>query len=181
MELEFPSELEWRSFEEYDWDGDDDFMQGMQSVRSIMRASASNSEPTEEELECKARLFFYSRKINKKATYDGYIKWKQNLTDNKQYTEANMVDGQGSEAQRYTDNQNSASGSIEGDDASSGQAQTSGDGSAPYPSSFAHIVELITQGKEVPGIRSVPNILLGEAAASRSGQQQRRKPWEGQA
>lgn len=47
-----------------------------------------------------------------------------------------------------------------------------------YPQSFAHIVELITSGKEIPGIRQIPNIALGETAASKSQIPARRKPWE---
>jgi hypothetical protein len=48
---------------------------------------------------------------------------------------------------------------------------------APYPTSFAHIVELITTGKPVPGIKEIPSTVLSgqgtEAAKSR-----RKKPWE---
>jgi hypothetical protein len=46
-----------------------------------------------------------------------------------------------------------------------------------YPSSFAHIVELITTGQPVPGIQQIPDIVLaGHEAPSRVTR--RRKPWE---
>ncbi|KAE8375882.1 hypothetical protein BDV26DRAFT_294592 [Aspergillus bertholletiae] len=46
-----------------------------------------------------------------------------------------------------------------------------------YPSSFAHIVELITTGHPVPGIQQIPDtILKGHDTASTKPK--RRKPWE---
>ncbi|WEW56331.1 hypothetical protein PRK78_001774 [Emydomyces testavorans] len=46
-----------------------------------------------------------------------------------------------------------------------------------YPSSFAHIVELITTGQPIPGIQQIPDTILtgheGPSTATR-----RRKPWE---
>lgn len=49
--------------------------------------------------------------------------------------------------------------------------------STPYPTSFAEIVELITSGKPIPGIREIPNT-LNAAPPTQSTVQQRRKPWE---
>lgn len=48
---------------------------------------------------------------------------------------------------------------------------------APYPTSFSEIVELITTGQSVPGIKDVPDILL-EGQASQPTACKRRKPWE---
>jgi hypothetical protein len=46
-----------------------------------------------------------------------------------------------------------------------------------YPSSFAHIVELITTGQPVPGIQEIPDtVLTGQDSASTKPK--RRKPWE---
>ncbi|KAJ6107917.1 hypothetical protein N7523_009240 [Penicillium sp. IBT 18751x] len=48
-----------------------------------------------------------------------------------------------------------------------------------YPSSFAHIVELITTGQPIPGIEQIPDtVLSGHDTASEKPQ--RRKPWEGE-
>lgn len=51
---------------------------------------------------------------------------------------------------------------------------------APYPTSFAHIVELITTGQPIPGIREIPN-KISEEKPSESIQSKRKKPWETQA
>jgi hypothetical protein len=48
---------------------------------------------------------------------------------------------------------------------------------APYPTSFQHIVELITTGQPVPGIKEIPNV-LNEAPPSESARPARKKPWE---
>lgn len=48
---------------------------------------------------------------------------------------------------------------------------------APYPPTFAQIVEMITSGAPIPGIREIPNITLPDQA-SVSTMAKRRKPWE---
>lgn len=46
-----------------------------------------------------------------------------------------------------------------------------------YPSSFAHIVELITTGQPIPGIQQIPEtVLAGKEGPSTAAR--RRKPWE---
>ncbi|KAJ5794431.1 hypothetical protein N7457_001030 [Penicillium paradoxum] len=46
-----------------------------------------------------------------------------------------------------------------------------------YPSSFAHIVELITTGQPIPGIQNIPDTVLTGHDMS-SEKPRRRKPWE---
>ena len=48
---------------------------------------------------------------------------------------------------------------------------------APYPVSFSQIVELITTGQPIPGIKEVPDIIL-EGQASQNSTAKRKKPWE---
>jgi hypothetical protein len=48
---------------------------------------------------------------------------------------------------------------------------------APYPTSFAHIVELISNGQPVPGIKEIPSTVL-EGQGTQSAKQRRKKPWE---
>jgi hypothetical protein len=50
-------------------------------------------------------------------------------------------------------------------------------GAAPYPPTFAEIVELITSGKPIPGIKEIPPTLLTDQASQPSASK-RRKPWE---
>lgn len=48
---------------------------------------------------------------------------------------------------------------------------------APYPTSFAHIVELITTGQPVPGVKEIPNTVL-TGQGTQPVQTKRKKPWE---
>ena len=47
----------------------------------------------------------------------------------------------------------------------------------PYPQSFSHLVELITTGQTIPGIKEVPNTLL-TGQGSKAVESKRTKPWE---
>lgn len=48
---------------------------------------------------------------------------------------------------------------------------------APYPTSFAHIVELVTTGQPIPGIKDIPStVLVGQG--TQPAQTRRKKPWE---
>lgn len=51
---------------------------------------------------------------------------------------------------------------------------------APYPTSFSQIVELITNGQPIPGIKEVPDTIL-EGQASQPMTAKRKKPWENDA
>lgn len=44
--------------------------------------------------------------------------------------------------------------------------------------SYNEIVDLILQGKPVPGIKTIPDTVLGDEASSISKAPQRKKPWE---
>jgi hypothetical protein len=48
---------------------------------------------------------------------------------------------------------------------------------APYPTSFAHIVELITTGQPIPGIKDIPDTVLA-GQGTQSEKPRRKKPWE---
>lgn len=47
----------------------------------------------------------------------------------------------------------------------------------PYPLTFSEIVELITTGGPVPGVKEIPDTVL-EGRASESTSCSRKKPWE---
>ncbi|KAK9364595.1 hypothetical protein V1509DRAFT_635842 [Lipomyces kononenkoae] len=171
------SESEWKEFESYDWASDPDFTQGLSSVLSSRGNTLSDEE--KRTIECKARLFFYSRKVQKNVGYDDYIAWQ---ADHARSAVNESSSSLTSVSEPVVASASSTSTSTAGQPASSGPApgvlSTENEkDAAPYPSSFAHIVELITSGKEVPGIKQIPNILLGDTASSRSEVPQRPKPW----
>lgn len=48
---------------------------------------------------------------------------------------------------------------------------------APYPTSFAQIVALISSGEPVPGIKDIPDTVL-EGQGTQARKARRKKPWE---
>jgi hypothetical protein len=46
-----------------------------------------------------------------------------------------------------------------------------------YPTSFAHIVELITSGQPIPGIKEIPPTVL-DGQGTQANKPRRKKPWE---
>ncbi|KAK9243980.1 hypothetical protein V1506DRAFT_345198 [Lipomyces tetrasporus] len=204
------SPSEWHEFESYEWASDADFTQGLASVLSSRGNTLSEDE--KQTVECKARLFFYSRKVQKDVGYEDYIAWKSSrlqaatsesptpsrdrvpdddaiaakLRDQpaSEHDDASAPNSSAPSSQTTTSSASpipstSSTPAPQVSSAAASAASTEKDkDSAPYPSSFAHIVDLITSGKEVPGIKQIPNILLGETASSMAEKAQRRKPWE---
>lgn len=67
-----------------------------------------------------------------------------------------------------------------GEDASGGVmpgASNANEPPAPYPTSFAHIVELITTGQPIPGIKEIPSTVL-TGQGTEPAKARRKKPWE---
>lgn len=54
----------------------------------------------------------------------------------------------------------------------------SGEQQPPYPTSFAEIVDLITNNKPVPGIEEIPDTVLELGSSKVDHTPQRKKPWE---
>ncbi|KAK9324699.1 hypothetical protein V1517DRAFT_316618 [Lipomyces orientalis] len=205
------SPSEWEEFESYEWASDPDFTQGLASVLSSRGDTLSVDE--KQTVECKARLFFYSRKVQKNVGYDDYIAWRSSRLQAAATSEsptpsrdrvpddaiaAELQDQPGSDHDGSSVVPNSSGPSAQkptsspspipstsstpapqvSSTAASAESTEQDKDSAPYPSSFAQIVDLITSGKEVPGIKQIPNILLGETASSLPEKPARRKPWE---
>ncbi|KAL1884364.1 hypothetical protein VTK73DRAFT_58 [Phialemonium thermophilum] len=65
------------------------------------------------------------------------------------------------------------------DDESLGTGGGSADEDAPYPEQFRAIIEAVTLGKEVSGIKEIPNIVVRQPGISPVGKlHPPRKPWE---
>ena len=60
---------------------------------------------------------------------------------------------------------------------SPGTSSSSSSPAVPYPTTFARIVDLISTGEPIPGIKKIPDTVL-EGKESHSVASKRRKPWE---
>jgi hypothetical protein len=50
--------------------------------------------------------------------------------------------------------------------------------SPKYPTTFTHIVDLITRNQPIPGIETIPDIVLGTELSAPNTVPARKKPWE---
>lgn len=175
----------YESLERYNWDDDVEFQSGLSAILG------SNSSPEQaSELALRARCFYYARYV-----FSAWIRWKSlgsiHLTHGRKYNI--NIDFDSYKAYRNARNRppltppptNGASpppvsSSPGGEDAVGGIMPAAGNPNeppAPYPTSFAHIVELITSGQPVPGIKEIaPTVLTGQGTQPEKAK--RRKPWE---
>ena len=62
-------------------------------------------------------------------------------------------------------------------DTASSKNMSAREEAAPYPMSFNQIVDLITNGQPVPGVRDIPDTILS-GQGSEPMRVKRKKPWE---
>lgn len=137
--------------DEYDWDHDAEFQGGLKAILG----SASSPEQVEH-LTTRAKCFYYTRKAGTRVDFEGYQNHLKSRFSSvpaaDHHEEANLIEP--------------------ADD----QAATLMDG-APHPASFAEICEMIASGKEIPGIKQIPDTVL-EGQGSQANATKRKKPWE---
>ena len=110
------------------------------------------------------------RKFDVPVDFDGYRSWRRDHAPDHARPSVAAVDVS-------AQSKDAAVHSVAAPDPNSPAAAPSADPPAPYPSSFSHIVGLITKGEPVPGVREIPDTVL-EGEASQSTADKRRKPWE---
>lgn len=121
--------------------------------------SSTTSEPQIQELTLRARCFYLSRKKSTPIDFDAY----------KTHVASRAPSSTPPIPQNFVpENEESTSGHP---------AVVSTEGKAPYPPTFAEIVDMITTGKPIPGIIDIPPTTLPDQA-TKSVASKRRKPWE---
>ena len=115
-----------------------------------------------------------NRKHNVPVDFDAYIAWRA------QQASQPFLNGYvppQSACQSSPNNSLATSSTVvEGDLAGSTSSQTR-EPPAPYPTSFSQIVDLITTGQPIPGVKQVPDTLLA-GQESQPTTAKRKKPWE---
>ncbi|KAF2734156.1 hypothetical protein EJ04DRAFT_543731 [Polyplosphaeria fusca] len=147
------------ALESYNWDDDAEFQSGLSAILGI------NSTPElAAELTLRARCFYYARKYNVNIDFDGYKAYRSS-------TPQQPLNPDSVQAPAASSSSESAAGILPG--ASSNPNEPP----APYPTSFAHIVELVTTGQPIPGIKDIPNTVL-TGQGTQPSRAKRKKPWE---
>ena len=125
-----------------------------------------------------------NRKYNVPIDFDAYQEWRrQNPSSisppSPALPDSTNRDGSSTSAPPTT-SANSGQGPSSGIQSSRPEGpfvSSDSEPSAPYPTSFSQIIELITSGQPIPGIKDVPDTTL-EGQASQNTTPNRRKPWE---
>lgn len=150
----------------YPWDDDQEFQAGL---RAILGTNSTLEQAAE--LTLRARCFYYSRKFNTPIDFDAYKAYNAQHGLRQPPASTNGIPPSATAASSPPEPSIfSASSPAEG-------APASSEPTAPYPTSFAHIVELITTGQPIPGIKEIPNTIL-EGQGTQPVKTKRRKPWE---
>ncbi|KAL8990201.1 MAG: hypothetical protein Q9177_001090 [Variospora cf. flavescens] len=152
----------YQQLESHSFANDLEFQSGLSTI-----LSSTSSFPDPELLTLRARCYYFSRKYHLPVDFNAYISWRsaQNLppvTSNSPSSNigTSAVHAKGKDEMIPTEV-----------DSQEQQPQ------APYPSSFAQIVDLITKGEPIRGIKAVPDTLLtGQESATTTTT--RKKPWE---
>ncbi|KAF2660820.1 hypothetical protein K491DRAFT_648563 [Lophiostoma macrostomum CBS 122681] len=147
----------YEALESYNWDDDVEFQAGLTAILG------SNSTPEQAtELTLRARCFYYARKFNTPVDFDTY-KAHRLTHPSHPSPPAHSTLPNGAQAPEP------AGGILPSSDAN--------EPPAPYPTSFAHIVNLVTTGQPIPGIKEIPNTVL-TGQGTEPAKARRKKPWE---
>lgn len=151
-----PEESTFRRLESYPFSRDPEFQSGLSTILS------SNPSQDPELLILRARCFYFARKSHTRISFESYKSWRdeRSLPPVSDATASSETLAPWQQANGVTS-----------------PSQKSEQGAAPYPSSFSSIVDLITKGEPIPGIKEIPDTLLtGQDSAPSTAK--RKKPWE---
>ncbi|CEJ62083.1 Putative MYB DNA-binding domain protein [Penicillium brasilianum] len=161
-ESQSPSSFE--QLKAYSFTSDPEFANGLAIILGHAGTPASEAEMSrDDDLVLQAKCFFFSRKekITPPLNFTAYKAWLAGKSS--ESNPATAIPEQSNESSTES--------------AAVATTESSALPEPAYPTSFAHIVELITTGKPVPGIQQIPDTVL-EGHDIASERPRRRKPWE---
>lgn len=175
-EMKESAELElelYQSIEAYDWENDSVYQRALERM-----SKTTELEPNE--LELRAKCFYWARKFKTDIDFPKYRSWKiaQNpethaLSSHDSINSLTMDLSQSNIADNAPSNNTSPA-------SDSHEKETSfEEPPAPYPQNFAEVAELITSGRGhlLPGTKQIAPIVLADKITAPT-KELRRKPWE---
>ncbi|TKA49869.1 hypothetical protein B0A49_08302 [Cryomyces minteri] len=157
----------YEQVDRYLWDADEEFQGGL---RAILGSNASPEQTSE------------LTKFNAPVDFDQYKSWRQhnappapNGTSGFLTRSPPIPEPSGSYTTTAPGVPTTAPSNAPTETTASPAAGSAEQ--APYPTSFAHIVDLITTGQPIPGIKEIPPTVL-EGQGTQSSTSRRKKPWE---
>ena len=147
------------NFLNYDWNNFPEYQEGLNEILLNYRENLREQDPTAtilaldlQQLTDQAKVFFFCLKNDQIIELEEYRAWERQWGD--RYRKLKKIEEIQPEESR----------------ASTQDEQ-------PYSSNYQNVVELILAGKEVPGIKRIPDtVLLDQKSTAQV--QQRKKPWE---
>ena len=147
------------NFLNYDWNNFPEYQEGLNEILLNYRENLREQDPTAtilaldlQQLTDQAKVFFFCLKNDQIIELEEYRAWERQWGD--RYRKLKKIEEIQPEESR----------------ASTQDEQ-------PYSSNYQNVVELILAGKEVPGIKQIPDtVLLDQKSTAQV--QQRKKPWE---
>ncbi|KAL1305535.1 hypothetical protein AAFC00_007145 [Neodothiora populina] len=155
--VEDPTAL-YHQLDTYDWENDVEFQAGLRSLLASAPADQISR------LILRVRCYYFAKKFDKKPDFNGYLAWTEARAQGSNQPISRPVVNEISQPQPPQDAPNHTQASDPA-------------GSAPHPASFAEICQLIAEGKPIPGIKDIPDIVL-EGQSTPSHAPKRKKPWE---
>ncbi|KAL2802891.1 hypothetical protein BJX63DRAFT_437443 [Aspergillus granulosus] len=163
----------YESLSTYNFVTDREFATGLAIILGHPETPASEEEISrDDDLVLQAKCYYFTRKANLASPLSvaNYKSWLEARAASNTISDQKIV----TETQ---ENDTSATTLLSPPTNPEQQSAQSSSQEPTYPTSFAHIVELITTGQPIPGIQQIPDTLLtGQGAASEKPK--RRKPWE---
>ncbi|KAI9877752.1 MAG: hypothetical protein M1830_002917 [Pleopsidium flavum] len=144
--------------EAYSWSEDAEFQGGLTAILG------PNPSPEQaDELTLRARCFYYARKFDVPIDFSAYKTWR--LQHQPSSINAHVAATNGT-LTNYPSPLDSVTTTL-----------PSTNPPAPYPPTFSQIVDLITTGQPIPGIKDIPDtVLAGQETQTTTAK--RSKPWE---
>ncbi|GAB1313037.1 hypothetical protein MFIFM68171_03247 [Madurella fahalii] len=189
---------EFKKFDTYPWVRDRSFLQGLMATLGPSLASKSDGFIRQKALNTtlQARIWWYKSRFNveiDRAAYDDYTTSHQSSNpDSAILTKLEEIQQRMGTAPALSSagdqNQNQAIPawqlnapkvdlSKKAEDA--GTHTNTSSGGTPYPDNFQALIEAVTMGKPIPGIKEIPNTVVRPPGVTPVGKMKApRKPWE---
>lgn len=184
----------YKQFLNYDFGADDDFVTGLQEIIDGHVESLREQDPLatvlaadRAQLTDQAKVFFFCLKTGNILELDEYRVWL--ARGGNRYKKSEQIEeieeGEQTSGEQTAEGEQTQAAIGDGTNATSldttsqapDTASQAPEGTAPYSSNYQNVVELILAGKEVPGIKEIPDTVLPEQQ-SEAQASQRKKPWE---
>ncbi|KAF7546186.1 hypothetical protein G7046_g9375 [Stylonectria norvegica] len=163
----------FQAFDAYPWTKDKMFMSGLYAI--LGEPNQQNPQANLSDMAIHARIFYYAQRVGVSIDFAQYHAWLAQHSDRQapdvlpeEYNKiVPVLDWQKAapKADLYVDRKAAAAADP------SDQPN--------YPMGFAEMIQLLQEGKEVPGIRQIPNTIVRDASVKPVGTRTvPRKPWE---